>query len=235
MVQCNNSRQQDLFYTLYLVIGRMLQSMSNQVLVDAELMFRRNTAKTFYAASIFYEILNQFGELHPDLEQKRKYAAWKAADIRKALKEGRKPVPGPPGGDDDDQAIPSRTSSGGYDLGQTVAKPANPHGPGTDRLPLFHDDVDSQPVNTLTRSPSYPTAQVPSNDYQPPPPANERENYTYSAPYSHHPSQHDPQQHFPQNHPSQDPYQHEKQKHLPTNYSSQETYQHENQQHIPPI
>jgi vacuolar protein sorting-associated protein VTA1 len=27
--------------------------------------------------------------------------AWKAADIRKAIKEGRQPVPGPPGGDKD--------------------------------------------------------------------------------------------------------------------------------------
>lgn len=60
-----------------------------------------NTAKTFYAASIFFEVLNQFGELTPDIEQKLKYAIWKAADIRKALKEGRKPEPGPPGGDED--------------------------------------------------------------------------------------------------------------------------------------
>lgn len=37
----------------------------------------------------------------PQVEQKQKYAAWKAADIRKALKEGRKPVPGPPGGEND--------------------------------------------------------------------------------------------------------------------------------------
>lgn len=27
----------------------------------------RNTAKTFYAASIFFEILNQFGALQPDV------------------------------------------------------------------------------------------------------------------------------------------------------------------------
>ncbi|KAI0501708.1 hypothetical protein KFK09_016653 [Dendrobium nobile] len=60
-----------------------------------------NTAKTFYAASIFFEVLTQFGELAPDIEQKLKYAVWKAADIRKALKEGRKPEPGPPGGDED--------------------------------------------------------------------------------------------------------------------------------------
>ncbi|XP_057765574.1 protein HOMOLOG OF MAMMALIAN LYST-INTERACTING PROTEIN 5 [Salvia miltiorrhiza] len=74
-----------------------------------------NTAKTFYAASIFFEILNQFGELQPDLEQKQKYAAWKAADIRKALKEGRKPIPGPPGGDTD-LSVPSSTYNGANDL-----------------------------------------------------------------------------------------------------------------------
>ncbi|KAL3685758.1 hypothetical protein R1sor_003780 [Riccia sorocarpa] len=60
-----------------------------------------NTAKTFYAASIFFEVLHQFGEIDPELEQKQKYAVWKAADIRKALSEGRKPTPGPPGGDEE--------------------------------------------------------------------------------------------------------------------------------------
>ncbi|XP_057811323.1 protein HOMOLOG OF MAMMALIAN LYST-INTERACTING PROTEIN 5-like [Salvia miltiorrhiza] len=74
-----------------------------------------NTAKTFYAASICFEILNQFGELQPDLEQKQKYAAWKAADIRKALEEGRKPIPGPPGGDTD-LSVPSSTYNGANDL-----------------------------------------------------------------------------------------------------------------------
>ncbi|KAF3771488.1 Protein-like OF MAMMALIAN LYST-INTERACTING PROTEIN 5 [Nymphaea thermarum] len=76
-----------------------------------------NTAKTFYAASLFFEILGQFGDLQPDIEQKMKYAAWKAADIRKALKEGRKPEPGPPDGDKDflvpssDFSVPSTTTS----------------------------------------------------------------------------------------------------------------------------
>ncbi|KAL2944749.1 MAMMALIAN LYST-INTERACTING PROTEIN-like protein 5 [Bienertia sinuspersici] len=74
-----------------------------------------NTAKTFYAASIFFEILNQFGELAPDLEQKQKYAVWKAADIRKALKEGRKPVPGPPGGEQDPSTL-SKAPSGEFVL-----------------------------------------------------------------------------------------------------------------------
>jgi vacuolar protein sorting-associated protein VTA1 len=47
------------------------------------------------------------------LEQKQKYAAWKAADIRKALKEGRKPMAGPPAGDDD-LSVPLSSSSNRY-------------------------------------------------------------------------------------------------------------------------
>lgn len=47
------------------------------------------------------------------LEQKQKYAVWKAADIRKALKEGRKPTPGPPDGDED-MSVPSTAHGGGY-------------------------------------------------------------------------------------------------------------------------
>ncbi|KAG0567209.1 hypothetical protein KC19_7G118600 [Ceratodon purpureus] len=54
------------------------------------------TAMTFYAASIFFEVLLQFGEFPPDIQEKQKYAIWKAADIRKAIAEGRTPVPGPP-------------------------------------------------------------------------------------------------------------------------------------------
>lgn len=42
------------------------------------------------------QILNQFGPLPPDLAEVQRYAAWKAADIGKALREGRQPTPGPP-------------------------------------------------------------------------------------------------------------------------------------------
>lgn len=41
------------------------------------------------------QILRQFGELSPDLIDMQRYAAWKAADIRKALREGRTPTAGP--------------------------------------------------------------------------------------------------------------------------------------------
>jgi hypothetical protein len=45
------------------------------------------------------------------IEQKQKYAIWKAAEIRKALKEGRKPEAGPPGGDKDEAPVSTVTIS----------------------------------------------------------------------------------------------------------------------------
>ncbi|KAK9799348.1 hypothetical protein WJX73_008904 [Symbiochloris irregularis] len=56
----------------------------------------KNTAMTFYAASVFIDILRQFGELPADMAERQRYAAWKAADIRKAIREGRTPTAGPP-------------------------------------------------------------------------------------------------------------------------------------------
>ena len=64
----------------------------------------KGTAKTFYAAGTFYEILQQFyddkkdenetGDKIQEEEQKRLYCKWKATDILNAIKEGRDPTPG---------------------------------------------------------------------------------------------------------------------------------------------
>ena len=53
------------------------------------------TAKALYASSLFFEVLRQFGELAPETAAKQKYAAWRAAEIRAAVKEGRAPVAAP--------------------------------------------------------------------------------------------------------------------------------------------
>mmetsp|Transcript_11515 Transcript_11515/g.27097 ORF Transcript_11515/g.27097 Transcript_11515/m.27097 type:complete len:364 (+) Transcript_11515:84-1175(+) len=58
----------------------------------------KNTARTFYAAGIFYEILHQFGEFDQAEVKRRQYSKWKSADIVKALKEGRPIEPGGPDG-----------------------------------------------------------------------------------------------------------------------------------------
>ncbi|KAG6577471.1 Protein-like OF MAMMALIAN LYST-INTERACTING PROTEIN 5, partial [Cucurbita argyrosperma subsp. sororia] len=175
-----------------------------------------NTAKTFYAASIFFEIISQFGPLQPDLEQKRKYAVWKAADIRKALKEGRKPQPGPPSGDED-LSVPSSTPTSAND-----ARPGEPQVSRTrsqsDSLPQVYDKVNDDHSNvpqtpqvydnmnnhtSLNTSPparfhndvdnqhpsnipSYPAAGYPSHEFHLPPPRNEPDNSSSYSQPYHH-------------------------------------------------
>ncbi|PPQ99556.1 hypothetical protein CVT24_005344 [Panaeolus cyanescens] len=63
------------------------------------------TAKKFLAAANFLEILKTFPkkDVADSNEEKIKYAKWKAADIAKAFREGRKPAPGPPGWSEDQE------------------------------------------------------------------------------------------------------------------------------------
>ncbi|KAJ3829837.1 DUF605-domain-containing protein [Lentinula raphanica] len=59
----------------------------------------RSTAKKFLAAANFLEVLKTFPktELTESTEEKIRYSKWKAIDITRAFREGRKPTPGPAG------------------------------------------------------------------------------------------------------------------------------------------
>lgn len=52
------------------------------------------TARDFYTASNFFDVLTYFGELPLEQQDKKKYAKFKAADINQCLKEGRSPQAG---------------------------------------------------------------------------------------------------------------------------------------------
>jgi vacuolar protein sorting-associated protein VTA1 len=78
---------------------------ANSVFDNADLEDRtaeasKNTARVFYAAGSFLDILHQFyqdddaSEELAEIKKKSKYAKWKAAEILKAISEGRKPTPG---------------------------------------------------------------------------------------------------------------------------------------------
>lgn len=54
----------------------------------------RQTAIQFHTAYILMDICKQFGELDTDIQTKLKYSMYKATEITKALKEGRKPQKG---------------------------------------------------------------------------------------------------------------------------------------------
>ncbi|GAA5975192.1 hypothetical protein JCM11641_004389 [Rhodosporidiobolus odoratus] len=58
----------------------------------------RVTARKFLAAANFLELLSIFGEASSENKDKIRYSKWKAADIARALREGRTPTPGPAGG-----------------------------------------------------------------------------------------------------------------------------------------
>ncbi|WIA28963.1 hypothetical protein OEZ86_011498 [Tetradesmus obliquus] len=84
--------------------------------VDRAARADMNTCKAYYAAAIFLQVLEQFlkpGEEMeydaPDLLEKTRYALWRAAEIRKALREGRQPAPPPDAG----TAVPGGAGAGG--------------------------------------------------------------------------------------------------------------------------
>ncbi|KAF8588497.1 DUF605-domain-containing protein [Ramaria rubella] len=59
----------------------------------------RSTAKKFLASANFFELLHIFDkpvgtDVCVSIEEKIRYAKWKAADLAKAFREGRKPIPG---------------------------------------------------------------------------------------------------------------------------------------------
>ncbi|KAJ9551430.1 hypothetical protein OSB04_015475 [Centaurea solstitialis] len=124
-----------------------------------------NTAKTFYAASIFFEILNQFGDVPLDLEQKQKYAAWKAADIRKAIKEGRKPVPGP-------LVVIKIRQIHQVDMEPSRSEPTSGYAPESHPSSHSYDRSDSQKFTNTFSSP--PPDTPPPHSTMPPPPSNIR-------------------------------------------------------------
>ena len=100
----------------------------------------KGTAKTFYAAASFFEMLGQFYDTDDNEEreeQKKKivYCKWKATEILKALKEGRTPAPGGYGEqqqDDDDNNNEGLAASGGGEQGEKQASESPETGAETD-------------------------------------------------------------------------------------------------------
>ncbi|KAF5385240.1 hypothetical protein D9615_001280 [Tricholomella constricta] len=110
----------------------------------------RSTAKKFLAAANFLEVLKIFpkAEISESTEDKIKYAKWKAADIAKAFREGRKPTPGPAGSleEDRDAALPASPSPLTTTLANNVGRSSQASGSGSDQStqrvsPPSHIDV----------------------------------------------------------------------------------------------
>ncbi|KAI9139132.1 Vta1 like-domain-containing protein [Paraphysoderma sedebokerense] len=121
----------------------------------------RKTAKTFLAASIFLELLKNFGDLEPETKEKIKYSKWKAADIMKALKEGRQPTPGPPGEQQVDEV----------NLNPQSGAPSSMDQPPSSSIPQYgqpppQSDFEQQPSAPADFTPNF-SADIPHIQTQP--------------------------------------------------------------------
>uniref|UniRef100_A0AAV1VLF6 Vta1/callose synthase N-terminal domain-containing protein n=1 Tax=Peronospora matthiolae TaxID=2874970 RepID=A0AAV1VLF6_9STRA len=124
----------------------------------------KSTARTFYAAGTFFDILNQFGDTSDDVVEKRRYCKYKAATILKAIKEGKTPIPGSPDemdlnnvGDGNDDTLPAATS-----VSLTMPTPSSPR---TQALKSTRSSLPhTQPLEstTLGSPPPQPLRSFPS-------------------------------------------------------------------------
>ncbi|GJQ12317.1 hypothetical protein GpartN1_g4716.t1 [Galdieria partita] len=146
----------------------------------------RTTVRTFYAAFCFLEVLNSLGEPSDDIKQKMKYCKFKVADISRCLREGIKPIPGPP----DSQTESKYETTTRQDLSLIMQEPGNSSSPETnikdfqdshnegkpsegssneveeDSYPDLRADVDSYPANMETNnlhSTANETSIIPDN------------------------------------------------------------------------
>lgn len=118
----------------------------------------RNTAKTFYAAASFLEILEQFykdddeSEEFQEIKKRAVYAKWKATDILKAIKEGRDPTPGGYGESD----------AGEEKEEEVETTPDGPHNSGEPfQVETASDDEKAEEPEATIRMPS-PTPEKPT-------------------------------------------------------------------------
>ncbi len=124
---------------------------------------------TFFALCPFiihfaYQILNQFEPVEGDMFEKQRYCAWRAAEIRKALREGRQPTPPPAtdvvppgaGGADPLADLPPASGSSDWAYGSTFSAASG----GS-----FTPPPPPPPLSNASSAGSYNSAQAP---YQPP-------------------------------------------------------------------
>ena len=147
-------------------------------------MANKNTAKSFYAAASFLQILEQFYDNNdiseaPEEDKKRIiYAKWKATEILKALKEGRTPTSGGYGeeadNDEEEDEAEAEVETGEYKPAVTTVTEDDDDDDDDDG----QEDSEDPPVDDTP--PALPDAAEESNEEDevgtevslgPPPPA----------------------------------------------------------------
>jgi vacuolar protein sorting-associated protein VTA1 len=116
----------------------------------------KDTARKFYAAGSFLDILQQFyqdddeSDEPAELKKRAIYAKWKSTEILKAIKEGRTPAPGGygeedlmTGGDEEDEKEEVKPDSKAGDATDNVTSPRDPspRAPSVETVPDEEEDI----------------------------------------------------------------------------------------------
>lgn len=129
--------------------------------------FHKNMIKSFYTASLLYDVLTVFGELTEENIQHRKYAKWKAAYIHNCLKNGETPSSGPLGMEtefenEDDVSLPQSSDSNNLDMPSSDL--SNIQTPTADHPPSNFSTIQIPPG---AHAPANTPAEVPSTSVLP--------------------------------------------------------------------
>ena len=122
-------------------------------------------------------MLNQFGELDDELLSKQRYCAWRAAELRKALREGRQPTP-PPSKDPSPSPIttPGQSGSQELDAGSILGAGVVPGDGAPGRPSGSFSSSSSLTRSAVAHTPSFSGSasslpQMPAPPPPPPPPS----------------------------------------------------------------
>uniref|UniRef100_A0A0G4H7B3 Vta1/callose synthase N-terminal domain-containing protein n=1 Tax=Chromera velia CCMP2878 TaxID=1169474 RepID=A0A0G4H7B3_9ALVE len=127
------------------------------------------TVRTYYSASLFIDVLQQFGPLAPDWLEKRKWAKWRATYLKKCIDQGVTPDPPPrkEGAEDELEAefaalglpsVPEGTGGGDIDL---PSVPAGFAGEGASRRSSASASAGPSQQGGPSPPPLHPAASEP--------------------------------------------------------------------------
>lgn len=139
----------------------------------------KKTGRLFLVASQFLEVVRVFGELPEELEERIRYAKWKAADIVRALNEGRQPHPGPMGSREDEEQRQQPQPPNSTARAEPAKPPSPPIEQPTQRadspdqgtLPSLSGQFSPPAPTSMARPPPTMPAPVTIGSPPPPPPA----------------------------------------------------------------
>ncbi|GJJ74526.1 vacuolar protein sorting-associated protein VTA1 [Entomortierella parvispora] len=122
----------------------------------------QKTAKNFVAAANFLELLKVFGDIDSEVEEKIKYAKWRAADIVKAIRDGRQPAPPPGAQKSSASELGLDTTMESLDTAAEATNAAAAGAPAT--FPSEAMDTTGGYVNATTYSPAVVAPSFPTSD-----------------------------------------------------------------------